>query len=82
MPALGIRVDTQVLADLGGLSGQVSSIGQVLDVLEPDPLGQEEAGDGRQDGDDGGGEDLLEHDLFVGADESLPDGRAKGLLQV
>ena len=81
MPDLRVGiVDAQLFGHLGGLSGQVSSISQVLNVFKPDSLGQEETGDGGQDGDDGGGKDLLEHDLFVGRDETLPDGRTEFVL--
>ena len=70
----------QLLSDLGLLSSQVSSVSQVLDVLEPDSLGQEETNKGRDNGDDGSSKDLLEHDVFESLDETLTDGISQGEL--
>jgi hypothetical protein len=71
--SLVVGIGLQILGDLGGTTGQVPSIGHVLDVGKFDGLGHEETDDRRQDGDDKSGQDLLEHDMLVSVDESDSD---------
>jgi hypothetical protein len=70
----------QLLRNFSLLSGQVSSVGQILDVFEPDSLGQEETDQRRNDGDNGSGKDLLEHDVLESLNKTLANGVSQGEL--
>lgn len=71
--SLGGQVRFAVIVLLDDLSRQVGIVGQVLNIAEPDILGHEQTNNGGKNGDNGGREDLLEHDVLVGLDQTLTD---------